>query len=468
MITRKVRVQLVVFVLVAVTALVYGAFRYGGLGDVFNPPYLVRAEFATSGGIYPLADVDLLGTRVGQVQAVHPGPGDGTTVDLRIDHGARIPAAVTATVANKSAIGEQYVELVPTSAEGPVLQGGSVIPLARTATPPPVAGILSHLDSLAASVPKQDLTTDLTEMSTAVGGLGPTLQRLLDQTNALTRTGLDNLHDVTGLIDNAKTVLDTQVAEGPQITTFSTQLAGLTDRLRELDPTVASVFTDGIRAGTETTGLLQDNQNALPALLNNLVSLTNVTDPRLGALRKTLVVYPWVLQQAATTLRYCDQYDPVTGKPVQATCHYDPKTGKPIWSVHVTLQLPENPGSPPFNPCVNGYQGTKKYLPDGTPADGNGPPEQPNSPPNNAAHCAASPGDPNAPNVRGAQNAQASAQGASPAPPPAANGLALYDPNSGIVAGSDGQSYQLSGANGPAPVPGPGGLAWLLTQPLAP
>lgn len=464
MISTLARVQLAAFALIALAALTYGAFRFAGVDALIRPPYTVHAQFTQFGGIYPQADVNLLGTRVGSVTALRPGPGTGTTADLAIDHGVRIPRDVTATIMNKSAIGEQYVELEPNTAGEPLLREDSVITTAHTRTPPAVQDLLGNLNALAASVPKKDLTTNLSELSTAVGDLGPALQRLLDDTDALTDTGLRNLTDLTDLIDNAATVLDTQVAAAPRITTFSEQLATLTDRLRQLDPTFERVFSGGIRAGTEVTSLLADNQRALPHLLTNLLSITDVAADRLPALRKTLVVYPWALQQAATAFRYCDEYDPQTGKPVPQTCHYDPDTGKPIWSAHLAMQLPELPGRPPYFPCIKGYEGTKRYLPNGAPADGVGPPEQPDSPSNQQARCTAAPTDPSTPNVRGAQNAQRPTDRSSTQP---GTGLAVYNPNSGIMASSDGRAYQLSGSSGPAPPDGGRALGWLLTQSLS-
>lgn len=465
MIGKRSRIQLAVFFVVALVSVTYGAFRFADVGEVFRPPYAVQAQFAHDGGIYPQAAVELLGTKVGSVSALRPGPGSGTTVDLTIDHGVRIPRDVVAIVRSKSAIGEQFVQLVPKSAGGPQLQEGGVIPVERTRTPPRVEDLLHNLDSLATSVPKDDLATSLRELADAAGGLGPTLQQLLDDSNKLTKTALTSMDDLTQLIDNAKVVLDTQVGARDRIGTFSRQLAGLTDRLRELDPTFAAVFARGIRAGTEVTNLLQDNQKALPVLLNNLLSITDVANRRIPALRKSLVVLPWVVQQTVSAIRYCDDYDPETGKPVANSCQYD-QQGRPVWSAHLALQLIEPPGFPPYFPCIRGYEGTERHLPNGAPLDGQGPRQSPDSPANPDAHCAAPPSDPSTPSVRGAQNAQRPTDQHTGSSTPASR-IALYNPNSGVLVAPDGRSFELSGMAGPPPPTGKNALGWLLTEPLS-
>jgi virulence factor Mce-like protein len=297
MISRLAKVQLVLFVLVSVLAIAYGATTLLNVGAVLKPPYLVEAQFASPGGIYPRADVDLLGTRVGTVKEIKPGPGSGTTVVLAIDSDVKIPADLTATIGSKSAIGESYVALTPRSDDGPDLSEGDTIPLKRTVSPPDFAELIAGLSSLAGSVPTKDVATVLDELSVAFDGVAPSLGRLLDSSHTVTEASLANVEALTSLIDSAATVLDTQVEVGPQTTTYLAQLAGLTDRLRELDATFDQIFVNGITAGSEVTDLLSANQDALPVLLNNLVTLTDVAADRIPGLRKTLVTFPYVLER---------------------------------------------------------------------------------------------------------------------------------------------------------------------------
>ncbi len=443
MTTLLTRIQLIAFAVVTVLAVSYGAVNFFHVGTVFSPPFEVRAQFASSGGIYARADVDLLGTRVGSVKKIIPGPGSGTTVVMSIDHGVKIPRDITATIGSKSAIGEQYVELEPRTAGGPVLAGGDVIKLADTTSPIDVATLLGDLDSFAGSIPADDLATVMKELSTGLAGVGGSLGHLIDNTDRLTRVSLAGVEDLNRLIDDASTVLDTQVQKGPQTVAYLRDLAGLTSELRRINSSFDDLFANGIRAGVQVSNLLADNQQALPVLLNQLIAVTDVAADRIPALRKTLVIFPYALEVGATGVRRCGSYNPKTGKPIEATCRYD-EQGRPIYAAYLALQLPGPPNAPYF-PCTKGYEGTVKYLPDGTPLKG-GPKQKVDSPPNYNARCTASPDDPNTPLVRGAQNVKGPS--ATPGRTAPAYGLALLDPNTGVVVTRDG-SYQVSQADGP-------------------
>lgn len=445
MTTLLTRVQLIVFTVVTVLAVGYGSIKYFDLGAVISPPFEVRAEFASSGGIYQRADVDLLGTRVGTVREIIPGPGSGTTVVLALDHGVKIPRDVTATIGNKSAIGEQYVALAPRTAGGPILTDGDVIELDSTSSPIDVSVLLGDLNDLAASVPSKDLAVAMSELSTALTGVGPSIGNLIDNTDRLTRTSLDNVDDLNALIDEASTVLSTQLDKGAQTTQYLGALAGLAAELRRVDSSFGDLFVNGIRAGTEVSNLLADNQEALPVLLNQLVTLTTITADRLPAVRKTLTIFPWALEAGATGVRRCGSFNLKTGKPIESTCRYDAQ-GRPIYSAYLSFQLSQPPGMPPYFPCTKGYGGTVKYYPNGKAVKG-GARQLEDSPVNMNAGCTASPDDPNTPLVRGAQNVVGS-PGTSGNPRTAPWGIAAY------------------GNDRPAPPSGEAGLAWLLTNPM--
>lgn len=441
MTTLLTRVQLLVFTLVTVLAVSYGAVSYFNVGAVFSPPYEVRAQFTTSGGIYQRADVDLLGIRVGTVREIIPGPGTGTTVVLALDRDVKIPRDVRATIGNKSAIGEQFVELAPQSSGGPVLRDGDVIGVESTKAPIDVALLLKSLQGLAASIPTDDLSTAMTELATAFADLGPTLGHLIDNGDRLTRVSLANVEELNALIDRASTVLDTQVAKGPQTKEYLAAFGDLTTELRGLNGSFATLFEDGLKAGAQVSSFLAENQQSLPVLLNRLVTLNDVGADRIPALRKTLTIFPWLLELGATGIRRCSSYDPETGEPVQETCRYDDQ-GRPVYAAYLAMQVPEMPGSPPYFPCTKGYEDTVKYQPDGVPLKG-GARQKVDSPPNLDAGCTATATDPSTPNVRGSQNAHDFSADAPRTSP----------------------TWSMIVDNQPPPAD-QDGLAWLLTNPM--
>src|SRR5437764_7740447 len=150
MLTRKVVIQVIVFVVVGVLAVAYTAMRYAGIGSsILTPGYNVRLELNNSGGIFTNSEVTYRGVTVGKVTGMRLTH-DGLEVDMHIDSSApRIPADLRAAVADRSAVGEQYVDLMPNTDSGPYLAADSVIPASRTSTPLPTQNLLTNLDNLA-------------------------------------------------------------------------------------------------------------------------------------------------------------------------------------------------------------------------------------------------------------------------------------------------------------------------------
>ena len=365
MITRIIRLQLVAFLLITAIGVGYAGFRYAGFGDLFSTTtYPVRVQLAQSGGIFTGADVTYRGVSVGRVGALTIIPeGVEAQLDIRRDAPA-IPADVDAAVHNLSAIGEQYVDLLPASDGAPYLEDGSVIPAARTSTPVPVEQLVVSLDDFVRSVPLDSLRTVVDELGDAFSNTALPLQKLLDTTNAFTEDAVDALPETTRLIEDGRTVLTTQNEVSGSFKSFSEDLASLADQLKESDPDLRRLMETGPEASDQIRGLLRESGSGLGELIADLLTISRVAEPRQAALRQILVTYPGV-----TTTTY-------TVVPGDGTAH---------------LGLVINLFDP--YPCTRGYEGT-----DRRPGS-----DVSEAPINRKAYCAEPPGSPI--NVRGAQNA---------------------------------------------------------------
>ncbi len=128
MITRRTKLQLVVFVLITVIGVAYVGARYARLDRFFvDDAYEVVAHFADSGGAFAGAEVSYRGVRVGRVdELVLTDAGVDLHLEIDNDHDD-IPVDTLAVVGNRSAVGEQYVELQPQVDDGPYLREGTEI-----------------------------------------------------------------------------------------------------------------------------------------------------------------------------------------------------------------------------------------------------------------------------------------------------------------------------------------------------
>ncbi|WP_158881336.1 MCE family protein [Amycolatopsis anabasis] len=369
MLVRRTKFQLLAFAVIAVVAVVYALIRFAGLGQVFGDKgYLVRLQLAESGGIFTGAEVTYRGFNIGKVGQLKLTT-TGLEAELNIDPDAPpVPADLQAIVANRSAVGEQYVDLRPTKAGGPTLTDGAIITADRTKTPVSTDKLVSDLDSLATSVPTDSLRTVVDEAYQAFNGTGPDLQTLMDTARDFTKTARDYLPQTVQLLDQGAKVLDTQNDQAGALKSFSDDLNKLSSTLKGSDGDIRRLIDVTPQVAQQVSGVLAESGPGLSATFANLLTTSNLLSTRLDGLEQVLVTYPILGVGAATVA------------PGDGTAH---------------LGLALNLFDPP--PCTKGYRGWDEYR------GGNGDKNLAERPAKSDSYCAEPKGSPI--NVRGAQNA---------------------------------------------------------------
>jgi phospholipid/cholesterol/gamma-HCH transport system substrate-binding protein len=377
----------------------------------------VSAHFEESGGIFENAEVTYRGVTVGRVTNLELEEG-GVRVYLRLQDGVEVPTDTLAVVANRSAVGEQFVDLQPKRAGRPFLADGGEIPRENTETPLPVQTLLLNLDRLVNSVPRDDLVTVIDELGTAFRGTGPDLQRLIDKGNALTEEATTALPETIRLIDDGETVLDTQRDSGLAIKSFAEDLALLSATLRDRDADLRAVLDNGIVSAQQLERLLRENRPAIATLLGNLLSGAQVTVARIDGLEQILVTYPVNVSGGYTVV------------PGDGTSHF----GLVEQSQPKACEY-DNPRRDP-NETSNTPAKTRN------------------------ARCTDPP--PGA-QVRGSANAPGPRSGSAARAPSYLGG---YDPATGTVLGTDGRPLLLGSRGGQEGLLGKDSWQWLLLGPL--
>ncbi|WP_020662822.1 MCE family protein [Amycolatopsis benzoatilytica] len=293
MLLRRTKIQLVVFAIISIAAIVYALIRFAGLGQVFGSSgYTVKLQLNESGGIFTNAEVTYRGFNIGRVGQLRLTQ-SGLEADLNIDPSApRVPADLDAVVANRSAVGEQYVDLRPKKDQGPYLTSSSVIPAARTSTPVSTDRLLGDLDSLSASVPTDSLRKVVDESYNAFRGTGGDLQQLLDTARSFTATAQQYLPQTVQLLQAGGQVLDTQNAEASNFASFSKSLNQLSGTLKKSDPDLRKLIGVTPQVADQINQVLNETGPGLGALTANLLTTANLTVTRLDGLEQGLVTYP--------------------------------------------------------------------------------------------------------------------------------------------------------------------------------
>ncbi|MGE0214769.1 MCE family protein [Mycolicibacterium sp.] len=291
--SKRVRKQLAFFA--AVSAVAGGVMAIGYLDlprmwfDVGH--YRVTVNLTSSGGLYENGNVTYRGVEVGRVEAVRLSA-TGVDAVLSLNSDTAIPADVIAEVHSQTAVGEQFVELVPRSGEGPALENGDIIPVDRTTLPPDINAVLTATNEGLQAIPHDDLRTAIDESYTAVGGLGPEIRRIVNGTTALAADARRDLDALTSLIDQSKPILDTQTDTADSIQSWAASVATITRGLDARDDAVKGLLRSGPAAFGEMQALLDRLEPTLPVALANLVGVEQVAVTYQPALEQLLVLLP--------------------------------------------------------------------------------------------------------------------------------------------------------------------------------
>jgi len=291
--TRRMWIQLIVVAAIALAGVAIMCFPVLKLPEVLFGvgQYTVTAQLPEAGGLYASGNVTYRGYQVGRVKSVELTD-DGVKAVLSLNSDVKIPSDVKAEVHSVSAIGEQYIDLIPQSADAPPLKSGDVIGRNHTSVPPNISSLLSATNKGLQAIPQENLKTVVDEAYVAFGGLGPEIGRFLKGASALAVDARANINELTTLIDKSKPLLDTQTESSSAITAWASNLANVTDQLRDHDTDLATVLTEGPAAVDEVSGLLSELKPTLPIILANLASVAEVAAVYQPNLEQLLVLLP--------------------------------------------------------------------------------------------------------------------------------------------------------------------------------
>ncbi|MCT7659278.1 MCE family protein [Mycobacterium deserti] len=292
MLPRFVRIQLVIFAIASVVGVLVMVFGYMqvptllGIGKI-----TVTLELPASGGLYRFANVTYRGVQVGKVIEMDVSRSQATAT-LRLDTSPKIPADLQAEVRSVSAVGEQYVELLPRTDSGPYLQDGSVIPAADTKLPQPVSPMVGQLSNLLETIPKDTLRQLIDESHAAFGGSGYDIGSLIDSSATISGDLNREADRSAQLIEDSGPLLDSQAQTTDALRLWARSLAGITGQVVDNDAQVRNLLQRGPAAADEVSRLLTQIRPTLPVLLANMTTLGQVAVTYRPSLEQVLVLLP--------------------------------------------------------------------------------------------------------------------------------------------------------------------------------
>jgi phospholipid/cholesterol/gamma-HCH transport system substrate-binding protein len=304
MITTTTKVQLLLFAIITVLGAAFVGGRYAEIDRlVIDRTYPVKVDFTESGGIFAGAEVTYRGLPVGKVKSLEFTPaGVRATLDIEKD-APKVPSDVLVVVANKSAIGEQYVDLQPRRAGAPYLNANSHVSSENTKVPLDTTRLLLDVGKLTSSVDAKSLQTLINEVGLAFAGYGKDLSTIIDTFTSFLEAANESFPETQALIRGSSTVLETLVDKRGQFASLTDDLTKLTSTLVDEDENVRDLVEDGPGAEKLIGAVLKENTADLTSLFQSLEEVSRVSDKRWKSFEIISIVLPYLVDGGFSTMQ---------------------------------------------------------------------------------------------------------------------------------------------------------------------
>lgn len=291
MLNLTAKAKLFVFMALAMVTTTFLAAQYVGL-DRYVGGYRITVELSEAGGLFDNSEVTYRGVPVGRVESL-VATDNGALAVVRIKPGSPdLPADVEARVVNRSAIGEQYLDLRGGPLGGDKLGEGDRLTVSADGLPPALDGLLRSGRDFVASVPSDALTTVIDETYDLSRGNGQHLARLVETSSDFARTADKNFLVSASLIRSSGTVLATQEASAESFQSFSKDMALLAHALADQDDAWRTLIEQTPAAARELGLLFSTVGQPLGDLMGNLVSTAQVFGTNAAGVKETLIKLP--------------------------------------------------------------------------------------------------------------------------------------------------------------------------------
>ncbi|MEX0873698.1 MAG: MlaD family protein [Actinomycetota bacterium] len=274
-----------------------------------QPRYAVFATFEESGGVFTGQEVTYRGVtvgRVGQLRVVRDGVRIELVVEKTFDE---IPSEGTkARVMFKSAVGEQFVDLLPVKRSGPYLEDGDKIAKANTLLPVQQEDLLRLLDSVLSGVPPEAIGNLVDVLGEGLGGRGDELHNAFESLDPLTATLAKRTAELNRLAETGDVVGTAFDETASDFVTGVKGLGTVSEALGRGSAGLARLLESGAEYVPDLGSLVAQRKVQLDATIAHLAEVTRISFDHLTSVEDTLDFLPLLLDTLIQA------YDPVTNR----------------------------------------------------------------------------------------------------------------------------------------------------------
>jgi phospholipid/cholesterol/gamma-HCH transport system substrate-binding protein len=266
----RIRINLIGFLVISM-GLIYGMATQ--VLTILQGRYSVNAIFPDAGGVFTNQEVTYRGMTVGQVGKMEVVP-EGVRLELIIKDDFKIPAEdVEARVMFKSAVGEQFVDLLPQSNRAPYLADGDEIPLEQTSIPVSTQALLSTTQSVLEGVPPEALAGAIDSLAEGLAGEGSDLALMLESLADLSELFAERAPEVIGILENGTQVGDAFLRSKEDFANAIRDLVQVADILADNRPNLERLLNGANLLSDELVALIQANRGVLNRVINELADI---------------------------------------------------------------------------------------------------------------------------------------------------------------------------------------------------
>lgn len=273
------------------TALGIFAFAVGALG-LLDSTYTMSGVFAESGGVRGGDRVRYAGVQVGTVTDVRPDFDEGfVVVTWEVDSGIEVSTDATAEISLATLLGGRYIRLDGPH-DGPFMEELSEderrIPLERTRVPIGVQDALGRATTTISEIDLDQVDDLINQLADLSADNASSFDPLLDDLSTLSET-LNTRRDVIdALLTETHQVTSTLASKDQALVQLIDQAGLLLDEVERRRDQLSALLGSGSDAARELDRLIRQNRESLDAILADLHTTLDATNPNLDELNATL------------------------------------------------------------------------------------------------------------------------------------------------------------------------------------
>jgi phospholipid/cholesterol/gamma-HCH transport system substrate-binding protein len=229
-----------------------------------------------AGGVFTSQEVTYRGLTVGQVGTMSVVE-DGVKIQLDINAENQIPKEnIEARVMFKSAVGEQFVDLLPGSDGPPYLEDGDKIPKEQTSIPVSTQELLTTVEAVLRGVPPEDLKGAIDALGGGLTGRGPDLATIIEATADIAEVFAERGQELEGILKNGTRFGRAFLNSKEDFAAAVHQLVTVSESLASSTPDLERLMRGGNTTSEEVVSLLREHNAGVNRFLHEFAEVNEL------------------------------------------------------------------------------------------------------------------------------------------------------------------------------------------------